>query len=98
MATQLRRYEVAEGGLDRLVEWFPRIVPVRAKFGFTVDFAYADRENNQFVWSTSRPGDVASFEAAVAEYNDSPERAAAFEGFESPVTAMHVAMVDSVSL
>lgn len=93
MATQLRRYSVAEGGLDRLAEWFPKIVTVREKFGFTVDFAYADRENNEFVWAVSHPGD---FEGALARYNDSPERAAVFEGFESPVTAMHLAMVDEI--
>jgi len=95
MATQLRRYEVAEGQLDRLVEWFPTIVAVREQYGFTVDFAFADRENNQFVWCVSHPGD---YEAALAVYDKSPERAAAFEGFESPVTGMHVAMVDPVDL
>lgn len=93
MATQLRRYEVAEGGLDRLVEWFPKILPVREKFGFTVNFAYADRDTNQFVWSVSHPGD---FEAAQDEYSGSPERTAAFDGFDNPVTAMHVVMVDEV--
>ena len=44
MATQLRRYEIAEGRLDDIANWFPAIVPVRAKFGFTVEFAYADRD------------------------------------------------------
>ncbi|MCP4223329.1 MAG: hypothetical protein GY773_08320 [Actinomycetia bacterium] len=93
MATQLRRYTIAAGGLDRMVEWFPSIIEVREKYGFTVDFAYADRENNEFVWGVSHPGD---FEAALAIYNDSPERAAAFDGFESPVTAMVVSMVEPV--
>ena len=94
MATQLRRYELVDGGgLDRLTEWFPAIIPVREKYGFTVNFAYADREANQFVWSVSHPDD---FAAAEAIYNDSPERAAAFVGFENPVTAMHVTMVDEV--
>lgn len=76
-----------------MVEWFPRLLPVRTQFGFTVNFAYADRENNQFVWSVSHPGD---FEAAEADYASSSERAAVFEGFENPVTAMYVAMVDEV--
>jgi hypothetical protein len=93
MATQLRRYEIAEGAMDRMVEWFPKIIPVRQKFGFEVNFAYADRETNQFIWSVSHPED---FEAADAVYGDSPERSAAFVGFESPVTAMYVAMVDEV--
>ncbi len=94
MATQLRRYTVAdEAGLERLCEWFPKIAEVRKGFGFTVDFAYADKENLQFVWATSHTGD---FDASLATYNDSPERAAAFEGFDSPVTGMVVAMVDQV--
>ncbi len=91
MATQLRRYSVADGGLDKLAEWFPRIIPVREKFGFTVDFAYVDREHNEFVWAVSHPGD---FEGALARYNDSPERAAAFEGFSSPVLSMVVSYVE----
>lgn len=93
MATQLRRYEVAEGGLDRLVAWFPQIVAVREKYGFTVDTAVADHENNEFVWTVSHPGD---FDTALESYNNSPERAAAFEGFESPVETMHVTMVETV--
>lgn len=76
-----------------MVEWFPKIVGVRAKYGFTVNFAYADYETNQFIWSVSHDDD---FDAALAEYDVSPERKQAFEGFESPVTAMHVAMVEKV--
>lgn len=34
MATQLRRYDVIEGQMDSLVEWFPNIIAVREKFGF----------------------------------------------------------------
>lgn len=93
MATQLRRYEIAEGQMDRMVEWFPNIIPVREKFGFVVNFAYADREVNEFIWAVSHPEDFAGAEAIYAE---SPERTQAFVGFESPVTAMHVSMVDQV--
>ena len=95
MAVQLRRYEIAEGRLDDMVAWFPGIIPVREKFGYSVDFAYAVRDTNQFVWAVSYPGSVEDFEAALGEYNDSPDRAALFAGFESPVTSMHVAFVDS---
>ena len=93
MATQLRRYEVKPGMLDQLVEWFPTIVQAREKYGFTVDFAFADRERNQFVWAVSHPGD---FDGALEEYNSSPERAAAFEGQPPMVDEMHLAMVDTV--
>ena len=79
--------------MDEMLDWFPNIIPVREKYGFTVNFAYADRENNQFVWSVSHPGDFAGAEAI---YRDSPERAAAFTSFTDPVKAMHVAMVEEV--
>ena len=93
MPTQLRRYAVAEGELDRFVEWFAQIAPVRKKYGFTIEFAYADHERNEFVWAVSHPGD---FDAATAEYHDSPERAAAFDGFDNPITDMTLSMVEDV--
>ena len=95
MAVQLRRYEIADGRMDDMVAWFPSVIPVREKYGYTVEFAYADREANQFVWAVSYPGSVEDFEAALDGYNDSPERAQIFADFESPVTGMHVAFVDS---
>ncbi len=96
MATQLRRYDIAPGRMADMVAWFPGIIPVREQYGFTVDTAYADEEHNQFVWSVSYPGTAEEFETAVAVYNDSPERAALFAGFDSPVTGMVVAFVDTV--
>ena len=96
MAVQLRRYEIADGRMDDMVAWFPAIIPVREKYGFSVEFAYADRETNQFVWAVSYPGSVEEYETAMEGYNDSPERAAVFADFESPVTGMHVAFVESV--
>jgi hypothetical protein len=93
MPTQLRRYEVVDGEMDALLAWFPRIIAVREKFGFTVEFMYADRERNELVWAVSHPGDFdAAYEAMVA----SPERAAAFEGQPKRVNEMHLAMVDVV--
>ncbi len=94
MTTQLRRYTVAdEAGLDRLVAWFPKLMPVRERYGFTVDWAYADRANLQFVWSVSHPG---NFEAALADYEPSPERREAFDGFDNPITEMVVGFVDQI--
>jgi len=91
---QLRRYTVGdEAGLDRLVAWFPTLVPVREHYGFTVNWAYADYENLQFLWSVSHDGD---FEAAVEVYHVSPERTAVFEGFDDPITNMVVGMVETV--
>lgn len=94
MTTQLRRYEVSnEAGLDRLAAWFPKLVPVREKYGFTVHWAYADYEHLQFVWLVSHDGD---FEAAMVDYDPSPERADAFAGFDNPIVSMKVAFVDQV--
>jgi hypothetical protein len=90
---QIRRYELLPGMMDDFVAWFPRLVPVREAHGFTVLFAYADRERNEFVWAVSHEDD---FEAAVARYNESPERAAVFEGQPKRVGAMHVGLVEPV--
>ncbi len=95
MTVQLRRYEVQEGEMERLVAWFPTIAAVRDQYGFTIEAAYADEENSEFVWIVSYPGDLDAFETALASYNESPERAAAFDGFESPVTQMHLSYVNS---
>lgn len=96
MATQLRRYQIAEGRMDDFLAFFPTMSPVRASHGFSVDFAYADRENNEFVWSTTHDGDVDAFKAAEAIYNDSPARAQALKGGVGLVEAMHVSMVEQV--
>jgi len=93
--TQLRRYTVADSaGLDRLAAWFPTLVPVREKYGFTVHWAYADYDNLQFVWAVSHDGD---FEEALTRYEPSSERAAAFDGFDNPIIDMVIGFVDQVS-
>lgn len=94
MATELRRYQVRDAaGLDGLIEWFPNIVKVREHYGFTVHWAYADHETLQFFWLVSHPEFAEAFEV----YNVSPERLAAFEGFDNPVTEMHLTMVTDVA-
>jgi hypothetical protein len=67
-----RRREIVSGEIDAFVEWFPSVVAARQKYGFKVLFAYADRQNNEFVWAVSHDGD---FDAVVEEYQTSPERA-----------------------
>jgi hypothetical protein len=93
MATQLRRYQVIDGMMDSLLEWFPTIIAVREKFGFTVEFMYVDREANELIWAVSHPGD---YDAAYEEMSASPERAAAFEGQPKRVESMQVSMVETV--
>lgn len=94
MTTQLRRYEIEAGKLDEFVSWFGALIPARAGYGLTLDWAYADYENSQFVWSTSYDGSVEEFRQVEATYNDSAERKAAYGGYKPPVTAHHVAFVE----
>lgn len=92
--TQLRRYEVEPGKLSALVEWFPKLIPARTKYGFSVDFIYADHATSQLIWSTTHEGDQAAFEAAQAIYHDSPERQAAFESYEECINTIHAEFVE----
>ena len=94
--TQLRRYEVEKGRLTELADWFPTIGAVREKYGFTIEFAYADEESSEFIWAVSYPGDTDDFDKILAVYNDSPERASAFAGFESPVKNTHLSFVSTI--
>jgi hypothetical protein len=93
MAVQLRRYEVVEGQMDDLLAWFPTVQAAREKYGFKVEFMYVDRDRNELVWAVSHPED---FDAAFETFAGSPERAAAFEGQPKRVSAMHVAMVETI--
>jgi len=45
------------------------------------------------MWAVSHDGD---FKAAMVEYDPSPERAAAFAGFDNPIVKMHLSFVDEV--
>jgi hypothetical protein len=94
---QLRRYELAPGVLDDFVAWFTsRLVPARTSSGFTVEFAYADREVEQFTWAVSAPGDAEAFLALEADYLVSDARAQAFAGEPTRVAVSHVRLVEPV--
>ncbi len=95
---QLRRYEMVEGMLDEFLAWFPTVAAARQQYGFTLEFAYADRSNDQFVWAVSHEGDAAAFTAAEEVYNVSPERAAAFAGQPKRVERLHVGLVEPLSV
>lgn len=98
MTTQLRRYEIEPGKLDEFVQWFAGLVPARAHYGLSLDFAYADHENSQFVWSTSFDGDLDAFKEVETTYNASPERAAAYGDYKPPVKVLHVSIVEVLDL
>lgn len=96
--TQLRRYEIEPGKLDEFAEWFKVLVPARAGYGLSLDWAYADHDNSQFVWSTSYEGDLEQFNEVVATYEASDERKAAYGGYKPPVTKLHVSIVEVLDL
>ncbi len=98
MITQLRRYEIEPGKLNEFVEWFPALLAPRAQYGLTLDWAYADHENSEFVWSTSYDGDLDAFKAAVTTYEASDERKAAYGGYKPPVTKLNVSIVEVLNL
>ncbi|NRD09970.1 NIPSNAP family protein [Rathayibacter agropyri] len=94
---QLRRYELEDGVMDDFLAWFSaRIVPAREAHGFRVEFAYADREVNEFIWAVSTPGDAESFAAVEQVYLASPERDAAFSGEPKRVAVQHVRLIDRI--
>lgn len=94
---QLRRYEIVEGELDAFIAWFgSTLVPAREAEGFAIEFAYADREVNEFVWATSTSGDTATFLAKEAAYMSSESRAKAFAGQPQRVAEYHVRLIEPI--
>ncbi|NQX25850.1 hypothetical protein HQQ81_00605 [Microbacteriaceae bacterium VKM Ac-2854] len=94
---QLRRYEIVEGELDAFIEWFgSTLVPAREAEGFAIEFAYADRDVNEFVWATSTSGDAPTFLAKEAAYMSSESRAKAFAGQPQRVAVYHVRLIEPV--
>lgn len=74
MAVQVRVFRIKPGELDAFVEeWREQVLPLRRRFGFEVDAAWASEEDDTFVWVLRHDGD---FEAADREYYLSPDREA----------------------
>ena len=75
MRTQVRIYRTRPGEIAAFAaEWAAGVVPLRRRFGFTVEQAWASVEDDTFVWVVGFAG--ADWEAAERAYYDSPERAA----------------------
>ncbi len=73
MASQLRIYRVKPGLLEEFTAfWREEIVPLRLRFGFVVEGAWADPEGSTFAWVVGHP----DFAAAQEAYYASPDRAA----------------------
>ncbi len=83
-------YKAKEGQLDAFIaEWKAGIVPLRQRFGFTVEGAWVLRDRNEFVWIISYDGPE-GFEARDAAYYAAPERKAL-----SPDPARHLAHIET---
>ena len=93
MQYQLRDYDVKPGMFDEFMsEWAANIVPLRRKFGFTVEGAWSNSERTRFVWMLSRDG----FEAADREYYASPERAGLTPDITRHLTRIDTELLDAV--
>ncbi|WP_103663335.1 hypothetical protein [Microbacterium sp. CJ77] len=95
---QLRTYTIVDGEFDAFLDWWKQWMPsVRAAAGFGIEFAYAVRESNQFVWAVSVEGDREAFLALERTYVASAERAAAFEGVPDRVSLSVVQLVEQLA-
>lgn len=70
-ATELKRYAIKVGQWAEFLALWERIVDVRRRHGFTILFAFADREGNMFTWAIDHAAD---FDAAAAAYYADPDR------------------------
>jgi len=83
-------YQAKDGELEAFIrEWTSGVLPLRRKFGFTVEGAWAIPETGEFIWIISYDGPE-GFEARDAAYYASPERKAL-----TPDPARHLAHTDT---
>jgi hypothetical protein len=77
MATvQVRMYVVKDGSLDAFVGVFrEHLIPLRAKFGFTVLGAWTVPEESRFIWVAGYDG-PGTIQEAHERYYASPDRLA----------------------
>jgi hypothetical protein len=73
---QVRMYVVKDGMLDAFVDAFrERLVPLRAKFGFTVLGTWTVPEESRFIWVAGYDG-PGTIQEATDRYYASPDRLA----------------------
>jgi hypothetical protein len=95
---QLRTYTIVDGEFDAFLEWWKEWMPrVRPAAGFAIEFAYAVRESNQFVWAVSVEGDEAAFLELESSYMASQGRAEAFAGVPQRVAVSKVGFVEALA-
>ena len=96
---QLRRYDIQPGAMDAFVEWFRGpLMQARASHGFTAESAYVDALENTVNWVARFEGTESEFLSAERIYEDSPERALAFETYPGTIQAKYSAIVRAISL
>jgi acyl-CoA synthetase (AMP-forming)/AMP-acid ligase II len=97
--TQLRRYEIQPGAMDAFVEWFSGpLVTARTAHGFHAESAFVDSRENLFIWVVSHEGAEDEFLAAEKIYEESAERAMAFESYPGTITAKQASIVRPISV
>ena len=69
----MRRYSIV-GGWETFLDLWRRIVPLRARHGFSCLFATIDREKDMFTWAFDFDGLWEEFPQAQREYYRDPER------------------------
>ena len=95
---QLRTYTIVDGEFDAFLEWWKEWMPrVRPAAGFAIEFAYAVRASNQFVWAVSAAGDEAAFLELESTYMASDARAEAFAGVPQRVAVSVVHFVEPLA-
>lgn len=92
----LRRYLLDEDAVDAFLVWWQAGIPaLREKEGFTIEWAYLDRDNATFTWAISHSGDRSAFDEAEARYLALPDRAATI-ATAPPLKEMSVGYVERV--
>jgi hypothetical protein len=72
---QLRIYRSVPDRFDEFLEvWRELVVPMRRRFGFRIEHAWALREESALVWVVSLPGDEDDFRRKYQEYMAYPHR------------------------
>jgi hypothetical protein len=96
---QLRRYQIAEGKMQEFVAWLnSTLIPVREGFGYRVEFKLIDHATHEFVWCVSLEADEPGFLEIQKKYNESVERAKAFETFPNCIEQMQISFVEALDL
>jgi hypothetical protein len=93
MPTLLRRYHIKPGHWEEFMAMWLPITVIRQRFGFTIEFAYEDREQNIFTWAISHPGDL---DEVSARYYADPERVT-YQSIKDHIERVDVRPVQPVS-